>query len=328
MVAFIHISLLPIPSRSRTVTRFYSSTPALKSSISNLSSPLLNADIVISGGGTTGGSSSSGGGGGGGGNHGKDGSSPDDHHNDDPSGHVDPVNLFLQGWRSRVSADPQFLFKLLMEQLVGVSACVLGDMACRPNFGFNELDFVFSTLVVGSILNFVLMYMLAPTAGSASFAASSLPSYFFEPGNYSILSRIGALAYKGAYFAAVGFVAGLAGTAISNGLIALRRKMDPEFELQNKPPPTLLNAGTWAIQMGVSSNLRYQTLNGVEFLMARVLPSAGFKVFVLALRCLNNVVGGMSFVVLARMTGSQKVEEKGKGQAGGYGELQRTESSK
>ena len=37
-----------------------------------------------------------------------------------------------------------------MEELVGVIACVLGDMASWPNFGLNELNFVFSTLVVGS----------------------------------------------------------------------------------------------------------------------------------------------------------------------------------
>lgn len=303
MAALIRIFLLTSPSPTRTQSH-------LKCSKANLSYPLLNTDIPISGGGTNGGSFSSGGGGG---NHGRDSSrSDDDFQSGDPSGHVDPLNLFLQGWRSRVSADPQFPFKVLTEEIVGVSACVLGDMASRPNFGLNELDFVFSTLVVGSILNFALMYLLAPTAGSASISTSSLPSYFFEPGSYSVLSRIGALTYKGAYFAAAGFASGLAGTAISNGLIALRQNMDPEFAPPNKPPPTLLNAVTWAIHLAVSSNLRYQTLNGVEFLMARVLPSPGFKVSVLALRCLNNVLGGMSFVVLARMTGSQKVEEKTK----------------
>lgn len=119
--------------------------------------------------------------------------------------------------------------------------------------------------------------------------------------------------------------------------------MDPEFETPNKPPPTLLNALTWALHMGISSNFRYQALNGVEFLMEQVLPPAGFKVSVVALRCMNNVLGGMSFVVLARLTGSQKVvEEKGeeKRRLMGNevapvvvaevrdGELQRRESSK
>ncbi|KAK1277538.1 hypothetical protein QJS04_geneDACA003521 [Acorus gramineus] len=232
----------------------------------------------------------------------------------------DLLGLFLEGWRSRVSADPQFPFKVLMEEVVGVSSCVAGDMASRPNFGLDELDFVFSTLVVGSILNFTLMYLLAPTA-AASAASKSLPfifascpaSHMFEPGTFGPLHRLGTFVYKGTLFAAVGFAAGLVGTAMSNGLIAARKKMDPEFETPNKPPPTVLNALTWAIHMGVSSNLRYQTLNGLEFVLAKGLPPLGFKASVVVLRCLNNVLGGVSFVVLARLTGSQKVEEKKEG---------------
>uniref|UniRef100_A0ACD5VRZ0 Uncharacterized protein n=1 Tax=Avena sativa TaxID=4498 RepID=A0ACD5VRZ0_AVESA len=222
------------------------------------------------------------------------------------------LGMFLAGWAARVAADPQFPFKVLMEELVGVTACVLGDMSSRPNFGLNELDFVFSTLVVGSILNFVLMYMLAPTHGvsaAASAAVSSLPSHMFEPGSYSLGSRVATLVSKGTTFAVVGFAAGLMGTAISNGLIAMRKKMDPSFETPNKAPPTLLNAGTWALHMGVSSNLRYQTLNGIEYLLGNVTPAPVFKVSVIALRCMNNVLGGMSFVMLARLTGAQKSDK-------------------
>lgn len=205
-------------------------------------------------------------------------------------------------------------FKVIMEELVGVSACVLGDMASRPNFGLNELDFVFSTLVVGSILNFTLMYLLAPTLSSSS---SSLPALFancptshmFEPGAYTLLNRFGTFVYKGAVFAAVGFAAGLVGTAISNGLINLRKKMDPEFETPNKPPPTILNALTWATHMGFSSNFRYQTLNGIEFLLEKGLSPLAFKSSVVVLRGLNNVLGGMTFVILARLTGAQSVGE-------------------
>ncbi|CAN4104957.1 unnamed protein product [Withania somnifera] len=225
-----------------------------------------------------------------------------------------PIGALVNGWRSRVTADPQFPFKVLMEELVGVTSAVLGDMASRPNFGLNELDFVFSTLVVGSILNFVLMYILAPTSSVTtrtlpSILASCPPSHMFEPGGYSLLSRFGTLVYKGALFAGVGFAAGLVGTAISNGLIKIRKKMDPNFETPNKPPPTLLNAATWATHMGVSSNLRYQTLNGIEFLLDKVLPSVVFKTSVVVLRCLNNVLGGMTFVMLARLTGSQSVDK-------------------
>ncbi|KAI4355972.1 hypothetical protein L6164_000026 [Bauhinia variegata] len=253
-----------------------------------------------------------GGGDGGKGNWGHDGNFEDSLSSSEGLG---ILGLFLNGWRSRVAADPQFPFKVLMEELVGVTACVLGDMASRPNFGLNELDFVFSTLVVGSIVNFTLMYLLAPTIGSSS---SCLPgifancptSHMFQPGAYGILERFGTVVYKGTIFTAVGFGAGLVGTLLSNGLIKMRKKMDPNFETPNKPPPTLLNALTWAIHMGVSSNLRYQTLNGAEFMLENVLSPFAFKSSVIVLRCLNNILGGMSFVILARMTGAQSVAQE------------------
>ena len=34
-----------------------------------------------------------------------------------------------------------------MPQVIGLTATVLGDMSSRPNWGLNELDFVFATLV-------------------------------------------------------------------------------------------------------------------------------------------------------------------------------------
>lgn len=249
-------------------------------------------------------------GGGGGGGDGSGGFSGDGDNSNSKDAGI--WGLWLNGWRSRVAADPQFPFKVLMEQLVGVTACVIGDMASRPNFGLNELDFVFSTLVVGSIMNFTLMYLLAPTLSAApqnlpGLFASCPTSHMFEPGAFSFANRLGTFVFKGLVFASVGFAAGLVGTAISNGLIKLRKKMDPAFETPNKPPPTVLNALTWSLHMGISSNFRYQTLNGIEFLLAKSTPEVVFKSSVVVLRCLNNVLGGMSFVLLARMTGSQSV---------------------
>ena len=123
------------------------------------------------------------------------------------------LDVFLAGWAARVATYLQFPFKVLMELL-------MGDTASRPNFDLNELDFVFSTVVVGSILNFVLMHLVAPTAGVAAAAlsaASAFPNHMFDPGAYSLGSRLATLMFKGATFTMVGFVAGLAGTTLSNG---------------------------------------------------------------------------------------------------------------
>ncbi|KAM7261839.1 hypothetical protein ACFE04_020916 [Oxalis oulophora] len=260
-----------------------------------------------------------GGGGSGKNNHRGGGGGGNDEGNDNNNNNKKPISssdgflgaaMFLNGWRDKVAVDPQFPFKVLMEELVGVTACVLGDMASRPNFGLNELDFVFSTLVIGSIMNFTLMYLLAPTTTLVTLPAifANCPtSHMFQPGPFSLLHRLGTCVYKGTLFVAVGFAAGLFSTALSNGLIATRKKMDPDFQTPNKPPPTVLNATTWAIHMGLSSNLRYQTLNGIEFVLAKGASPLFFKSPVIILRIINNLVGGVSFVILARLTGSQSV---------------------
>ena len=69
---------------------------------------------------------------------------------------------------------------------------------------------------------------------------------------------------QGFLFAFVGACAGLTGTAISNVLLLLRQKLDPKFQTQNEPPNVPLNAATWAAHMGISSNVRYQILNGLD----------------------------------------------------------------
>lgn len=227
------------------------------------------------------------------------------------------------------------MYKVFVEQIIGVGASVFGDMAGRPNWGLNELDFVFATLVVGSIVNFALMYLLAPTGAAAGAAAGTnfvaklfseqtllgmgAPGgHMFQPG-FPVSKRLLNFAYKGVLFSMIGMCAGLIGTATSNGLLLLRKKLDPDFVLQNEPPSIAGNASCWALHMGFSSNLRYQILNGVEMVVQPALPSGVFRLLSSIVRGVNNAVGGISFVFMAKVLGVQKssqpvVEEpKGKG---------------
>ena len=268
-----------------------------------------------------GGGKNYGGGGGGNGGSGSSGGGADS------SSSGGPFAALLAGWAARVAADPQFPYKVLVEQVIGVGAAVLGDMSSRPNWGLGELDFVFSTLVVGSILNFSLMYLLAPVAAakgaaalSSSAAASSLigrlasgaplaragapVGHMFERGQFSLAARALNALYKGGVFAAVGFGAGVAGTTTSNCLLAVRERLG--HPSPNRAPAVLANAGCWAAHMGVSSNLRYQALNGLDAALAPLLPGNVFKLWSVAVRCANNVAGGMSFVFLARLLGVQE----------------------
>ncbi len=57
---------------------------------------------------------------------------------------------------------------------------------------------------------------------------SPAAGHLFEPG-FGLGSRLVNFAYKGGVFAFIGMCAGLVGTATSNGLLELRKKMDPSF---------------------------------------------------------------------------------------------------
>lgn len=127
------------------------------------------------------------------------------------------------------------------------------------------------------------MYLLAPTAaaaGAGGAAASqsliirALSDEFlvkwgapggnmFQPG-FPVNKRLVNFVYKGFIFATIGLMAGTVGTSISNGLLALRKQLDPNFTTQNEPPTVLGNAACWALHMGISSNLRYQMLGGAD----------------------------------------------------------------
>jgi hypothetical protein len=228
-----------------------------------------------------------------------------------------------------------------LEQVIGVGASVIGDMSSRPNWGMNELDFVFATLVVGSVVNFSLMYLLAPTSAAAATAAGAaaaasgaaaatakLPllqrllsdhylkmwgapgGNMFEPGAFTAAQRLTNFLYKGVVFATIGMAAGVVGTSISNGLIEVRKRMDPNFVSQNEPPSVLGNAACWSLHMGLSSNLRYQALGGADRALVKVMPQAAFRLYGAVVRAVNNAVGGISFVVIARAFGVQKAAQQ------------------
>ena len=231
-----------------------------------------------------------------------------------------------KGWEERVQCDPAFPSKVLIEQIIGVGAAVVGDMSSRPNWGLYELDFVFSTLIVGSIVNFALMYCLAATPASSAAAKGSLLQKLFSEqtlknmgapgghmfeGGYSLAARLTNLAYKGFLFGLVGVASGLIGTAMSNGLILVRKRMDPEFEPQNKAPNVAMNALAWGAHMGLSANTRYQILYGLDTVVMPALGHKWFLVYSAVIRTLNNAFGGTSFVFFARLFGVQKVNPEG-----------------
>lgn len=56
-------------------------------------------------------------------------------------------------------------------------------------------------------------------------------------------------------------------------------QVDPSFTTQNEPPNVFANAFTWAVHMGVSSNIRYQALGGLDAGLVKVMPVGLFRLY-------------------------------------------------
>lgn len=160
-------------------------------------------------------------------------------------------------------------------------------------------------------------------------AAARVPSAVLEanvPGSkpYTASQRAGCLAVKFGEYSLAGMGCGLVGQSVANAMMAAKRALsernkgrDPNSKgKKNKqpeivhltPPPVGMTALTWGLFMGVSSNVRYQIVYGLERLVdvtvATKLPAAAY-VATLAFRFANNVIGGENFIDMARWTGIQ-----------------------
>lgn len=247
------------------------------------------------------------------------------------NGFVRWLSKIWPGWRRRVAADPDFPFKVLMEETVGLGLAASGMIAARGKDILNELDFAFCDIAVGGTLNFILVYLLTPAvvAGGAvrsgmlarlGKATGQLPANVFASGGYSLGSRVASFLYKGALFSVCGFAGSLVGTSLSQVLVLVRRTVArKDGEVAEKPLPNVaINSAAWAGFMFLSSNPRYQTVAGLERVLFAVAPEAVAKAGSGALRTANNVLGGAIWVWWARAIGLQakpgvdEKEERGK----------------
>lgn len=218
------------------------------------------------------------------------------------------------GWRRRVAADPEFPFKVLMEETVGLGLAASGMIAARGKKILSEIDLAFCDIAVGGTLNFILVYLLAPTIGARASSLSNLPANLFVKGSYPLHSRIVGFLYKGTLFSICGFAGSVVGSTLSQSLIAARRAITairhPDQQLPEKVLPNVfINSAAWAGFMFISSNPRYQTVAGIERFLFSVAPDSVAKVSCGLLRTANNVLGGAHWVWWAKAIGLQKSDE-------------------
>jgi Protein RETICULATA-related len=240
----------------------------------------------------------------------------------------------VPSFRTRVLADAGFVFKLLAQELIGNGTALASEFAVRGKDIVNELEYVVSDVIVGTVVEAAFVWLLAPrmagavasataTAGARSSGLASLlnslPANAFEAStaarSFSLQLRVLSFVYAGLQYAAIGMVAGVVGTAITYGLLETRKAFDASYVPDRPMPPIFSNSVAWAAFMGLSSNTRFQAVEGIE----RVLPlvmrgssvaDSALKFSVVALRFGNNYWGGVQFIQFMRFLGLHATGEE------------------
>jgi hypothetical protein len=124
----------------------------------------------------------------------------------------------------------------------------------------------------GLVLNCILIWLLAPTVRASSASTplittqlSLLPANIFAEGCYTLNQRLAAGLYKGILFGLCGFMGSVGGTSLAYLVFLLRRITNPSSAKDGKELPNVLeNSLGWASFMFISTNPRYQLVNGIE----------------------------------------------------------------
>lgn len=226
--------------------------------------------------------------------------------------------------RNRMLADPSFLFKVGTEVVIDSCCATFAEVQKRGKDFWAEFELYAADLLVGVVVDIALVGMLAPYArigkpsvshglfGRIQQASMALPSSVFEaerPGcRFSVKQRVATFFYKGVLYGSVGFVCGIIGQGIANMIMNAKRSIKKSEE-DIPVPPLVKSAALWGVFLAVSSNTRYQIVNGLEGLVEasplakRVPPIA--MAFTIGVRFANNIYGGMQFVDWAKLSGVQ-----------------------
>ncbi|XP_006654538.3 protein RETICULATA-RELATED 5, chloroplastic-like [Oryza brachyantha] len=241
----------------------------------------------------------------------------------------------FQGFRERLLADPKFLQRLAIEEAISITTTLLAQYERRKGRFFEEIDYVLTDTIRGSVVDFFTVWLPAPTISVLSYAddgsgeslefvkglLGSLPDNAFQKNllgqNWNMNQRVAAVLVGGLKLASVGFISSVGAGASSDLLYAARRVLKPSVnaEAGRKRSPIWKSAAVYSCFLGTSANLRYQIIAGlVEYRLGETLATNYNQPLLASLlsfvaRTVNSYWGTQQWVDLARYTGLQKTKE-------------------
>ncbi|TVU19830.1 hypothetical protein EJB05_36005, partial [Eragrostis curvula] len=241
----------------------------------------------------------------------------------------------FQGFRERLLADPKFLQRLAIEEAISITTTLLAQYERRKGRFFEEIDYVLTDTIRGSVVDFFTVWLPAPTISVLQYAddgsgqslefvkglLGSLPDNAFQKNilgqNWNLNQRVTAVLIGGLKLAGVGFISSV-GAGLSSDLVyAARRMVKPSVnaEAGRKRSPIWKSAAVYSCFLGTSANLRYQIIAGlVEYRLGESLVTYYNQPLLASLlsfvaRTANSYWGTQQWVDLARYTGLQKSED-------------------
>uniref|UniRef100_A0A5B6ZMM4 Uncharacterized protein n=1 Tax=Davidia involucrata TaxID=16924 RepID=A0A5B6ZMM4_DAVIN len=232
-------------------------------------------------------------------------------------------------WWFRLLADPKFLHRLAIEEAISITTTLLAQYERRKENFFEELDYVITDTVRGTVVDFFTVWLPAPTLSFLSLAdeidtpdsmetlkglLGFIPDNAFQKNfagkDWNLSHRVASVLVGGLKLASVGFISSIGAVAASNILYAIRRLLNPAVATnqQNKRSPIFKTALVYGGFLGTSANLRYQVIAGlVEHRFSDQFASQTLLVNMLSflVRTINSYWGTQQWVDLARFTGLQ-----------------------
>ncbi|GJD06394.1 protein reticulata-related 3, chloroplastic [Galdieria sulphuraria] len=236
------------------------------------------------------------------------------------------LRLF-RSFRNRVLADKDFLYKVMVQEIVGNGTALIGEVMVRKKEILDEMEYVLSDMIIGLVVEATFVWLLAPanpfptlqTTRNGHFLVniiSQLPANMFEAASpnrpYNIFQRGLSFLWSGIQYSVIGIGAGLVGTVLTYGMLQIRKQFQPHYQIRRRLPPIIANSLGWGAYMFLSANPRFQMVEGLERLCGILFVQRLdwlLKFCIFFLRFGNNLYGGIQFVQFFRALGLQSTED-------------------
>lgn len=175
--------------------------------------------------------------------------------------------------------DPKFLNRLAIEEAISITTTLLAQYERRKGRFFEEIDYVLTDTIRGSVVDFFTVWLPAPTISFLSYAdgnslpenlgilknlLGSIPDNAFQKAptgvNWNLNERVASVIFGGLKLSGVGFISSIGAGAISSVLYIVRKSLNPSLpdNRMKKKASVLKSALVYGSFLGTSANLRYQ----------------------------------------------------------------------